>query len=282
MRTGYKVALYGAALAVVFGGTWAAGAAAGPPPPPTGGHSADQQHGGHESAPSAVPPGLSSSANGYALRLREGSSLSFDVAGPDGRPVTRFAVEHEKRLHLVVVRRDGSHFRHVHPEMAADGTWSVPLTLPDAGSYRVFADFRPEDGPKTTLGADVERAGDYRPERHETSRTFTVDGYEVTLDGELTAGKASTVGLAISRNGAPVTDLQNYLGAKGHLVALRAADLAYLHVHPEEGDGVRFAVEVPTAGRYRLFLDFRHEDVVRTAEFTLTTTDAHGEDGHGH
>ncbi|HUQ55164.1 hypothetical protein [Lentzea sp.] len=282
--TGYKVALYGVALAAIFGGTWAAGAATGPPPANET-HSTDA-HGGHESEPPKVPPGLSVSENGYTLRLKENSSLSFDIAGPDGRPVTEFAVEHEKRLHLIVVRRDGSHFRHVHPEMAPDGTWSVPLSLGTAGGYRVFADFRPEDGPKTTLGADVHVAGDYQPRKHETSRTFTVDGYEVTLHGELNTGKASAVTVTIAEDGRPVTDLQDYLGAKGHLVALRAADLAYLHVHPEEGAEVKFAVEAPTAGQYRLFLDFQHENVVRTAEFTLTTagtaTETHEEDGHGH
>jgi hypothetical protein len=218
------------------------------------------------------------SDNGYTLRLHENSSLAFHVSGPDGQPVTKFAVEHEKRLHLIVVRRDGSQFRHVHPEMAPDGTWSVPLRLGQAGSYRVFADFRPENGPRTTLGADVQVAGDYRPESHEDSRTFTVDGYEVTLEGDLSASSASTVTIGVTRNGRPVT-LENYLGAKGHLVALRAADLAYLHVHPEESDEVKFAVEVPTAGTYRLFLDFQHENTVRTAEFTLTT---HEEGGHGH
>lgn len=85
--------------------------------------------------------------------------------------------------------------------------------------------------------------------------------------------------IGITRDGKPVSDLQNYLGAKGHLVALRSADLAYLHVHPEQSDEVKFAVEVPTAGTYRLFLDFRHQNEVRTAEFTLTTRE---EGGHGH
>ncbi|RDI26531.1 hypothetical protein [Lentzea flaviverrucosa] len=284
MKTGYKVALYTATLAVVFGATWAAGAAAGPPEPPAAHsekttHAEEPTHGGHETTQAEIPPGLSVSDNGYTLRLTENKSLAFHVEGPDGQPVTKFEVEHEKRLHLVVVRRDGSNFQHVHPEMASDGTWSIPLSLPEAGSYRVFADFTPEGGPKTTLGADVHTPGDYRPKTYADSRTFTADGYEVSLAGELTPGKASTVTLEISKNGEPVTDLQNYLGAKGHLVALRASDLAYLHVHPEDSDQVKFAVEVPTAGRYRLFLDFQHEDQVRTAEFTLTT---HEEGGHGH
>ena len=67
---------------------------------------------------------------------------------------------------------------------------------------------------------------------------------------------------------APVTNLQPYLGASGHLVVLRRSDLAYLHVHPEDGAGLRFGVEVPSAGTYRLFLDFQHDGVVRTAAFT--------------
>ena len=84
--------------------------------------------------------------------------------------------------------------------------------------------------------------------------------------------------LTVSRHGAPVTDLQPYLGAYGHLVTLREGDLAYLHVHPggEPGDGqtkpgpdVEFGAEVPSAGRYHLYLDFRHDGVVRTAPFTL-------------
>ncbi|MFI6096042.1 hypothetical protein ACIA8G_10840 [Lentzea sp. NPDC051213] len=275
MKTGYKIVLYGVALAVVFGGTWAVGAIAGPAPEPV---EKPMAHNEHQAEPVGVPPGLSVSENGYTLQLHENESIGFHISGPDGKPVTKFAVEHEKRLHLIVVRRDGSGFRHVHPEMAADGMWSIPLTLSEAGSYRVFADFKPENGPKTTLGADVQVAGDYQPKQYAGSRTFTVDGYEVTLDGELTAGSASTVTIGISKDGKPVTDLQNYLGAKGHLVALRAADLAYLHVHPEESDQVKFAVQVPTTGTYRLFLDFQHEGTVRTAEFTLTT----GEAGHGH
>jgi hypothetical protein len=81
----------------------------------------------------------------------------------------------------------------------------------------------------------------------------------------------------VSKDGRPVTDLQPYLGAYGHLVALRDGDLAYLHVHPDgtPGDGrtaagpeIVFHAEVPSAGSYRLYLDFQHAGVVRTAEFT--------------
>ncbi len=63
-------------------------------------------------------------------------------------------------MHLIVVRRDTTGFQHVHPEMAADGTWSVPLAVATAGSYRAFADragrprhrHRPHRPARRTLG----------------------------------------------------------------------------------------------------------------------------------
>ena len=81
-----------------------------------------------------------------------------------------------------------------------------------------------------------------------------------------------------------VTDLQPYLGALGHLVAIRDGDLAYLHVHPlgaTDGPGgptVRFGVDIPTAGTYGLFFDFSHGDVVRTAAVTTTVATSADED----
>ena len=107
------------------------------------------------------------------------------------------------------------------------------------------------------------------------SATAEVDGYTVELIGTLTPGTESLVTLRITRDGVPVTDLQPYLGAYGHLVVLRAGDLAYLHVHPAgepaPGPDVEFSTTAPSAGTYRLFLDFEHGDTVRTADFTVTT-----------
>ena len=95
------------------------------------------------------------------------------------------------------------------------------------------------------------------------------------------AGAEAELTLSVSRDGRPVTDLQPYLGAFGHLVALRSGDLAYLHVHPigEAGDGVTepgpeisFMATAPTAGRYLLYLDLQLDGVVRSIPFVLTAT----------
>ncbi|WP_280438853.1 hypothetical protein [Nocardia cyriacigeorgica] len=257
-----------------------------------------------------LPGGLVATEAGYTLALDNATTttsadakLRFRILDETGAPVTRYVRSHDKDLHLIVVRRDMAAFQHVHPELDANGTWSVPLNLSRAGDYRVYADFTPEGGQALTLGADLRVAGQYDVQPLPAPATSTTVGdYTVTLDGAITPGQASKVTLSVSRGGQPVTDLQPYLGAYGHLVALRASDLAYLHVHPEgepgdgvtaAGPGVTFYVTAPTAGDYRLFLDFQHEGVVRTAEFTATagpasTTPAPGaghgaeQPGHGH
>ncbi|MFI5562730.1 hypothetical protein ACIA2T_25920 [Amycolatopsis japonica] len=297
MNTVAKLSAYGVALALVAGGAWAAGTAVGPfagaaglPGGEDAGHGDAHSGTVAEAAPTDEPGGLASSRGGYTLTpttttLTPGTNqpFSFRILGPDGAPVTAYDVEHEKRMHLIVVRRDTAGFQHVHPELAPDSVWSVPLALPEAGSYRVFADFKPTGGSASTLGVDVAAAGEFKPVEHQPSRVANVDGYQVRLDGELAPGKSSKVTLTVTKDGRDVTDLQPYLGAYGHLVALRGGDLAYLHVHPdgEPGDGrtkpgptVTFFAEVPSAGTYRLFLDFQHQGKVRTAEFTVATAGA--------
>ncbi|WP_233434270.1 hypothetical protein [Nocardia yamanashiensis] len=206
----------------------------------------------------------------------------FRILGPDGEAVTAYDDIHDRRLHLIVVQRELTGFWHVHPELAADGTWQVKLNLPAAGAYRAFTDIAPTAlGRTITLGADFAIPGDYAPQPVPVAaRTTVVDGYEVALDGDLVAGEGRMITLTVRKDGAPVTDLQPYLAAFGHLVILRAGDLAYIHVHPngEPGDGVTapgpdiaFHTVVPGPGVYRLFLDFKHGDVVRTAAFTLAT-----------
>ena len=89
-------------------------------------------------------------------------------------------------------------------------------------------------------------------------------------EGASHAGKESALKFTVRRNGAPVA-VEDYLGAKGHLVALREGDLAFLHVHPDESS-LSFMAEFPTAGRYRLFLQFQTGGRVHTAAFTQEVT----------
>jgi hypothetical protein len=196
----------------------------------------------------------------------------FSVLGPDGEAVSDYRLLHERELHLIVVRQDLATFSHLHPMRDAGGTWHIDLTLPLPGPYRAFADMHPADGPELTLAVDLTAPGEWVEEQlPPPSGRERAGDYDVNVTGQLVAGVHSEIAFRISRNGQGV-DLQPYLGALGHLVALRAADLAYLHVHPVEdstSEAVRFGVEVPSTGAYRLFLQFQHEDRVHTAPFTV-------------
>lgn len=310
MRAPTKVTVYVAGLAVAFVGAFGVGSLTGNPlsePDPHQPHAdhasptgatAESPRDAAESAQGAT--GLMSAAAGYRMSPvdapsspAEPGTLAFQIIGPDGAPVTSVTDVHERPMHLLIVRSDTAHYRHVHPELGPDGTWTVQWQWPAAGSYRVFADFAPTAlGEGLTLSRTVEVAGDYQPSPPpspppESAAVARVGDFTVTLDGDLRAGQASTVTARVARDGQPVTELEPYLGAAGHLVAVRAGDLAYLHVHPthdHDHDGghgpaaeIGFQLEPPTAGTYRLFLDFQVGGEVHTAEFTVPA--AYGDEG---
>lgn len=230
--------------------------------------------------------GLSLEQDGFLLEpveaprsVGESGELSFRIAGPDGSGVSDYVTSHEKDLHLIVVHSSGSPFRHVHPALGADGVWSMPWTWDRAGTYRIYADFVPAAlGDDLTLSRTVDVAGELSIDSPRTpTEGAEVDGFEITVDGDLRVGADSMLTFSVSRDGQPVATLQPYLGAYGHLVALREGDLAYLHVHPmgEPGDGstepgpqIEFMTQVPTAGTYLLYLDFQVAGEVHTAQFT--------------
>jgi len=271
-----KLAGFAAGLAVLFGGAALAGGAVGPLRDDT---AAPEPHGSDMAAmPAPAVRGLAVSDHGLTLRVartdvRPGRpfTLAFRIVDRDGRTVRDFDVEHTKRMHLIVVRRDMTGFQHLHPTQGADGAWSVPVTLRDAGSYRVLADFS-VDGKPRTLGDDLVVDGVVRSQELPPPVERTeVDGMRVSVaGGTAKAGTESELGFTVTRDGRPV-EVEKYLGAKGHLVALRQGDLAFLHVHPD-ADRLSFTATFPSAGRYRLFLQFQVDGRVHTAAFTREIT----------
>ncbi len=273
-----QLATFAAVLAVLF----AAGAAAGqlidaePHDDEAAAHGAaemaDAAHGGEPVKPvrglAVADGGLRVEVERPELRRDRAERLAFRIVDERGEAVRDFDVEHEKRMHLIVARRDLTGFQHLHPEMGADGTWSAQVTLPQAGSYRLFADFSRE-GEAITLATDlrVDGAADLQTLPAPRPTAVSDGGYDVRLDaGTPRAGEESALRFTITRDGEPVRT-EPYLGAGGHLVALREGDLAFLHVHPDD-EGVGFAATFPTAGRYRLFLQFKHDGAIQTVAFT--------------
>jgi hypothetical protein len=276
-----KLAAFAAALAAVLGGAALAGAAIGPDASDDV-TSADEAHSDMTDSADADHGAAARPLRGLAVaqdglrvvvedaELRRGraETLRFRILDERGQTVRDFDLEHEKRMHLILARRDLSGFQHLHPEQAADGSWTTRVRVDAAGSYRLFADFA-HDGTAYTLATElrVDGAADLRPLPAPRATAVSDGGYDVRLEsGDARPGEPADLRFTITKDGAPV-DTEPYLGAGGHLVALREGDLAFLHVHPD-GDSVRFAATFPTEGRYRLFLQFKHDGRVQTVAFT--------------
>jgi hypothetical protein len=276
-----RLAGFAAVLALVFGAALVAGdragvdpgavASAGDAAPAMAGHGADGADGAL--APRTVR-GLAVSEGGLTLALArttapagEPFALAFRVVDRGGRTVRAFDVEHTKRMHVVLVRRDLTGFQHLHPTQRSDGTWTVPAAVRDPGAYRVFADFA-VGGRAHTLAGDLAVDGAVRSRPLPApAGAVTVDGMRVRLAGGVArAGAETDLRFSVRRAGRPVA-VEPYLGARGHLVALRSGDLAFLHVHPD-ARRLRFMATLPTAGSYRLYLQFKIGGRVHTAAFT--------------
>ncbi|MFC7138470.1 hypothetical protein ACFQMA_01295 [Halosimplex aquaticum] len=248
--------------------------------PAANNHGNGTSHGYTDAGSHSQPGGLSVAANGLQLEVsgtridpEKPHEWTYRVRTEAGDVVTDFKETHDQLAHLILVRRDLTRFQHLHPTLADDGTWSVEFSLPDPGVYRAFVDVL-VDGQPTTLGVDMLSSGSAQYEgRPQSTREAEIEGYTVELASEqITAGETADIEFEVRKDG-DVAHLDPYLGALGHLVALRDGDLAYLHVHPEgtapEDGIVRFAVRFPTTGRYRFFLQAKPDGELITTSFDV-------------
>jgi hypothetical protein len=242
------------------------------------------------STPAAAPTGLLATEAGYTLvpatttlSGAPGEVLTFRIVDTAGSALTEVVTDHERDLHLVLVSRNLLVYDHLHPTLGPDGTWSAALPALPPAAYHGYASFVPAGGPDgpLTLGVDLLVPGELTAvPLPETGPVVEVDGYTVRLEGTPVAGAGSILTFVVEQAGVPVGDLDPYLGATAHLVAIRVADLAYTHAHPVDAAGaagapggrgprVPFHVELGAAGDHRLFLDFSHHGIVHTAAFTV-------------
>lgn len=295
LRAACTAVLLGAALAACVSSTSpAASTATAPTGSGTGAissvsPSASMSGMGGMDEPMYTGTGLSASSGGFtlvptataALPAGKPSSISFRIQDFKGTVVTSFQTDQTKLMHLYVVRSDLTGFQHVHPTMAKDGTWSANLAAMAPGTYRAYCSFVTTDSSgkavaevlseQFTVAGAASIAALPAP-----SKTAGVDGYTVTLTGELMAGMEHTLTAIITSDGAPVTDLQPYLDTYAHLTAFHQGDMAFAHLHPQGkvggdhgGPALTFDAAMTERGNYRLFLQFQTNGTVHTAAFTV-------------
>jgi hypothetical protein len=205
-------------------------------------------------------------------------TLSFMPKNKDNpNAVVPLDMEHEKKIHLILVSEDLSWFNHIHPEYQADGSYTVAETFPNGGNYILYADYKPSGSTHHLEKINVEVKGKTVPAKTYTTiqNTAAIDNFSVTLkpdDGKFISNKAIHFDGVFSKNRKTfdVNQLQNYLGAKGHMVAINTETKEYVHLHPEvEGTILHFHTTFENAGIYRVWLQFMADGELHTVDFVI-------------
>jgi Cu+-exporting ATPase len=166
--------------------------------------------------------------------------LTFRVTDAATGQAVNPTIGHEKAMHLIVVNRDLGYFAHIHPEnTGTPGEYRVEHAFPAPGDYVLYDEFELTGHADEVHRFDL-RVGDTGSPAARLAPDLapqTVAGYTATItpQGAIRAGQLSRFVVQITRDGAPVTDLQPYLGAASHVVVLNAQAEGFTHVHGVAG-----------------------------------------------
>ena len=215
-----------------------------------------------------------------AARGGGAAGLTLRIRDPDtGRDVAMFAEAHERLLHLFIIGRDLQYFAHEHPERTARG-FELATPLPP-GAYMVIADFVPGGGYPQMVHRAIVTPG-YRvspfagaPPLDEDLSDKLREGMRIQLRVEAVRSRPEAVlrfRVAEADSGAPITDLQPYLGASGHVLIV-SPDLTHsVHAHPDgTGSGPDLDVHAvfPAPGVFKLWIQVQRGGKVVSAPFTV-------------
>ncbi|TXK71940.1 hypothetical protein [Paenibacillus sp. N3.4] len=205
--------------------------------------------------------------------------ITVQIQDKNGKPMEKFDVQHEKQMHFIVVSKDLSFFNHIHPIYKGKGQFEVTTKFPTPGDFELVADFLPTGMGAMSKTKWITVQGNIpaqQPIVPDTSLTKIVEGKEVTLHFDhLMAGMELTLNFNMkdAQSKQPVTNLEPYLGAVGHVVILNQEAGEYLHVHPLEekasGPDAKFMATFPHSGVFKIWGQFQQNGKVFTVPFVV-------------
>lgn len=206
--------------------------------------------------------------------------LLIDVQDSAGRAIANFDTFQQKLMHLIVVSDNLQFFSHLHPSYKGNGSFEVEANFPQPGSYTLFGDYKPSGEKEQVSVMKKQVAGDNKPATaidFNSTKTFGDTKANLTFSqSKVKAGEEVTLmfNLQQNSNNQPVTDLQPYLGERGHLVILKQsspltrADYIHAHAMKDSPDGqVQFMTSFPQSGKYKLWGQFNRNGKIVIADF---------------
>ena len=229
---------------------------------------------------------------GGALQPGVPATLTFHVTDAAGHPANP-VLAHEKPMHLIVVSRDLRQFAHIHPANTGTlGEYTVRYTFPTGGDYILYDELElaGQGDEAHRFAVQVGLAGsaaaqltpDMGPQQ---SGDYTA---ELVPSGPLQAGQLSGFVMRVTRAGQPVTNLQPYLGAAAHVVALDSQAGGFAHIHgvaggqpptddmadmsappAQFGPTLAFSHRFTQPGSYKVWAQFAHQGQVITVAWVI-------------
>ena len=237
-------------------------------------------HGGHENMPMnmTAPRRLVVGTDPSQPQAGSATKLVLQIQDDDGTPIKAFDVLHEKLVHLIVVREGLDEFAHIHPDVDGSSMITAEFAFPKSGKFRLFADHQPQGQSPGLAVGELNVAGNDEP-----AAALVPNASPEVMVGEIKAHVTITSGEKettvrfhiVDADGKPVSDLQPYLGAMGHLVIISEDSREYVHAHPlseakTAPDGaVEFAAHFPKSGLYKAWGQFQRGGSVFTVPFVL-------------
>lgn len=215
------------------------------------------------------------------------ATLRFTIRDSKTKAVVKdFDIAHTKIFHLLIASKDLAWFTHEHPEAQPDGSFSISQVFPTGGTYRLYADVAPRGAGSQILGTSLDvRGANPKPV------PLVVSPLENTVDGivarfrpavnPIPVGRSTSLTFLLTdaRSGQPVTDLEPYLGAFGHLMVIHQDGQTVVHSHPAEDAAgisaskqgqVSFNARLPKPGIYKAWGQFQRGGKVVTIPFVLS------------
>ncbi|MBP3950290.1 hypothetical protein [Bacillus suaedae] len=193
--------------------------------------------------------------------------LTVNLVDENGE-VPSLEMNHEKKMHLILVSEDLESFVHLHPEQMSDGSFTVESEH-ESRSYQVFVDIVPTNGAYQVQPISLHGVGhDHEEHQHqplvESEKTVRIEDIEVTLGHEpIIAGEQANLHFSVN------ADVEPYLGALGHVVIVNEMVDSYIHVHPKSIEEPIFAAHFEKAGMYKLWAEFKIDGEVYAFPYVL-------------
>jgi hypothetical protein len=238
------------------------------------GHAREHEHAAHE----PVRSGDRLLLAGEEARAGQPADLRLLIRRGDGEVIRDYETAHGHKVHLMIIRDALDVFAHVHPEVDDSGGLTAPFTFPTGGTYRLYADYTPAGGGPSLAVAELRVAGEappaapLAPDVPGVARGAGLTAL-VSVHGAKAGGHTEIAFDLKDEAGGPAADLQELMGAIGHLVVVSQDGADFVHAHPHgksPGDGrVVFHARFPRPGACKGWGQFRRRGRVADLPFVV-------------